>query len=409
MSTTTVAAGEAPEDLGLFSPEFIADPYPVYARLRERQPVFKTPFGFWLASRHEEVSQVVRDRRFGKDFARQQTAKYGEDFLKLPAVRSLSRMMLVLDPPDHTRLRGLVNKAFTTPRIEALRDRVQILANALVDEVEGRGRMDVIADFAHKLPVQVICDMLGIPESDRAEFLQGRNVSGRLIDPTPMSDEEMAEANARTLRSEAFFQKLFELRRNHPADDLTTSLVEAEEAGDRLTEQELASNVSLLFGAGHETTTNLIGNGLLALQRNPGEWERLKRGEIVWPDAIEELLRFDSSVQLTSRTVKTDVELGGMKIPRGDVVIALLGSANRDPRAYSEPDRLDLGRRGLRCMSFGGGIHICLGARLARLEGEVAFQTLVQRLPDLELDDVEQARWRQTYTLRGLDSLPAHW
>lgn len=406
MSAQTHASPEV--ESALFSAEFLNDPYPAYQQLRAA-PIFKTSLGFWLASRHEDVSLLVRDRRFGKDFEGNNVRKYGPDIMEEPSFQSLSRMMLVLDPPDHTRLRGLVNKAFTTARIEALRGRVQALADALIDEVEPQGEMDVIADFAHKLPVQVICDMLGIPVADRARFLSRRKVSGRLIDPTPMSREEIDDENERTLDSHAYFKSLFERRSEIPADDLTTHLVQAEEAGDRLDEQELVSNVSLLFAAGHETTSNLIGNGLLALHRNPEQWAKLTAGTIHWPDVVEELLRYDSSVQLTSRAAKANASLGGVDIPEGDMVIGLLGSANRDPEVFDDPEVLDVTRTGIRSMSFGGGIHTCLGARLARLEGEVAFSTLARRLPGMQLRELESPQWRQTYTLRGLNTLKAVW
>lgn len=391
------------------SPEFIANPYPVYAYLRENAPVVKTPYGFWLLARHEDVSTLVKDRRFGKGFAPRIKARYGEKYLDEPAIRSLGLMMLTQDPPAHSRLRGLVTKAFTTRSIEALRERIEAIAHELIDEVEGKGSMDVIADFAHKLPVEVICDMLGIPEAHRERFARGSQVSGRLIDPTPLSDEELAQANERTQVSQQYFNALFELRRNDPGEDLTTHLVQAEEAGDKLSDEELTANIMLLFGAGHETTSNLIGNGLLALHNNPEQLALMKSGEINWPDAIEELLRYDSSVQLTSRACMESTEFCGVEVPAGEQIVGLLGSANRDPNVYDSPEQLDITRSGVRAMSFGGGIHICLGARLARLEGEVAFRTLMERLPGLELDAPEDLQWRQTFTLRGLERLQAHW
>jgi cytochrome P450 len=391
------------------SPAFLANPYPTYALLREHAPAVKTPMGFWLVSRHADVELLVRDKRFGKGFAERMTKRFGADHLNEPAIRSLGLMMLVQDPPVHTRLRGLVNKAFTTRSIEALRPRIEALANELIDVVEANGSMDVMADYAHKLPVHVICDMLGIPQAHREQFLRGSQVSGRLIDLTPMSDEEMAQANARTKVTETYFHSLFELRRKEPGSDLTSHLVQVEEAGDSLSDEEMTANILLLFGAGHETTSNLIGNGLLALHRNPAQLDLMRSGELNWPDAIEELLRYDSSVQITSRATLEDVEFAGASIPAGEQIIGILGAANRDSAAYERPDELDLTRTGIRAMSFGGGIHMCLGARLARLEGEVAFQTLMNRLPGLQLDDAEHPQWRQTFTLRGMTTLPASW
>jgi hypothetical protein len=317
--------------------------------------------------------------------------------------------MLVVDPPDHTRLRGLVTKAFTARRVTDMKVRIRKLIDEQLDRVADKGEMDVIRDIAHRLPVIVICDMLGIPEDHRAAFLVGSNVSGRILDPVPMSREELQQANTGTQMGNAYFDQLCDLRRRDPQDDLTTELVRAEEAGDRLTAEELRANIGLLFGAGHETTTNLIGNGLLALHRHPDQWERLKADPGLIPNAIEELLRFDSSVQMTGRATLTDVEIGGVTLPAGESVVQLLGAANRDPAQYAEPDSLDVGRQNIRPMSFGGGIHHCLGAQLARLEGELVFTALIERFPNLELPEKDRPDWRRNFTLRGLNKLPAVW
>jgi cytochrome P450 len=391
------------------SPAFIADPYPFYRRLREEAPVFKTPQGFWLLSRYEDVALSLRDRRFGKDFAGNITRRYGGDRMGEPVIANLARTMLVLDPPDHTRLRSLVTKAFTARRVADMRPRIRKLVDQQLDRVIDKGEMDVIKDLAHRLPVIVICDMLGIPEEHRAGFLIGSNVSGRVLDPAPMSREELDRANQMTQVGNAYFDQLCDLRRREPQDDLTTELVRAEEAGDRLSAEELRANIGLLFGAGHETTTNLIGNGLLALHRSPGQWRRLKDDPSLIAGAVEELLRYDSSVQMTGRVTNTGLEIGGVTLPPGESVITLLGAANRDPAQYADPDTLDVGRQNVRPMSFGGGIHHCLGAQLARLEAELVFTALIERLPNLELPEKDQPDWRGTFTLRGLHKLPAVW
>ncbi|NKC15316.1 MAG: cytochrome P450 [Gammaproteobacteria bacterium] len=397
---------------GLFNPSdpaFIANPYPIYQLLRDNAPVFRTPVGFWFLTRHEDVNALVKDRRLGKGFAERMTRQYGADHLQEPAIRSLGLTMLVQDPPVHSRLRGLVTKAFTTKAIESLRQRIEALANDLIDAVIDAGEMDIIRDFAHKLPVHVICDMLGIPEDHRGRFMQSSQVAGRLIDPAPLTPQELVIANERTQLSETYFNSLFEHRRTDPGDDLTSHLVQAEEAGDNLSDEELTANILLLFSAGHETTANLIGNGLLALHRHPDQLALMKSGQLNWGDAIEELLRFDSSVQLTSRTSFEPIEFSGVTIAAGEQIVGSLGAANRDPAVYADPHRLDLTRSGIRALSFGGGIHICLGARLARLEGEIAFKTLMKRLPGLQLTDIDQVQWRQTFTLRGLTELHATW
>jgi cytochrome P450 len=271
--------------------------------------------------------------------------------------------------------------------------------------------MDLIEDFAFRLPVTVICDMLGIPEEHRETFYKGSRDGGRLLDPVPLTPAEIAQANAGNMMAQMYFQQLFELRRREPGDDLTTQLVQAEEDGNKLTNEELTANIILLFGAGHETTVNLIGNGLLALYRNPDQLALLKADPSLLPNAIEEFLRYDSSVQLTGRVALEDIDdLGGKKIPKGESVLCLLGSANRDPAAYPDhPDRLDITRANVRPLSFGGGIHHCLGAQLARIEAEIAISTLLRRLPDLRLDDAVNPEWRPTFVLRGLKRLPASW
>jgi cytochrome P450 len=393
------------------SPEFIRDPYPYYERLRTADPVHVTPFGSYLASRHAEVSVVMRDKRFGKDHVERMKRRYGPDVMKEPVIRSMCHWMLHRDPPDHTRLRGLVVKAFTARRVEDMRPRVQQVVDRTLDAIEAQGHMDLIEDFAFRLPVTIICDMLGIPEDHREIFYKSSREGGRLLDPVPMSKAEIEQANAANLASEMYFQQLFELRRKNPGDDLTSELLLAEEDGSKLTHEELTANIILLFGAGHETTVNLIGNGLLALHRNPDQLALLKAKPELLPNAIEEFLRYDSSVQLTGRVALEDIEdLGGKRIPKGEAVLCLLGSANRDPAVYPDrPDQLDIARPNVRPLSFGGGIHYCLGAQLARIEAEVAIGTLLRRLPDLRLNDAENPEWRPTFVLRGLKRLPASW
>jgi cytochrome P450 len=294
--------------------------------------------------------------------------------------------------------------------MEALRPRIEIIVDEFIDAVAVNGGMDVIADFAHKLPVTVICDMLGIPEADRAPFLNESTVRGRILDPTPLTREELDHANAGSAATRDYFNGLFAYRRANPGDDLTSALLMAREADDSLTDEEIVANIGLLFGAGHETTANLIGNGVLALHRNPAELNKLRADASLMPNAVEEVLRYDSPVQLTGRTALTDIEFGGEHIAKGEEIIALLGAANRDPAAYEgDPEELDVSRPGVRAISFGGGIHFCLGAQLARIEGEIAFRRLIERLPGLRLTDPDAVEWKPTITLRGLMALPAEW
>ena len=393
------------------SPDYIRNPYPFYERLRNTDPVHLTEHRSYLASRHAEASLVLRDKRFGKDFVERTVRRYGPKIMEEPIFRSMSHWMLQQDPPDHTRLRGLVVKAFTARRVEDMRPRIQQVVDQTIDAVIDSGHMDLIEDFAFRLPVTIICDMLGIPEEHREAFYKGARDGGRILEPVPMTPEEIAQANAGNAMARMYFEQLFELRRREPGDDLTTQLVQAEEDGSKLTNEELTANIILLFGAGHETTVNLIGNGLLALHRNPDQLALLKSNPSLITNAIEEFLRYDSSVQLTGRVALQDIpDLGGKKIPKGETVLCLLGSANRDPAAYHDhPDRLDITRPNIRPLSFGGGIHHCLGAQLARIEAEIAISTLLRRLPELRLDDADNPEWRPTFVLRGLKRLPASW
>jgi cytochrome P450 len=389
------------------NPIFRANPYPIYRFLRESSPVWKAPNGFWVLTAHADCVSVLRDNRFGHG---NPNARVSPQFENEPIIRQLTQTMLLVDPPSHTRLRGLVAKAFTARRMEELRPRIEAIVDELIDAVIDQGGMDVRRDFAHKLPVTVICDMLGIPDQDRGVFLNDSNVRGRILDPVELTREELDLANASSQKSAAYFKTLFDYRRANPGDDLTTALLAAREADDRLTDEEALANIGLLFGAGHETTTNLICNGVLALHRNPEQLAKLRADPSLIPNAVEELLRYDSPVQLTGRRALEDIEFRGEHIAAGEQVITLLGAANHDPAAFTgDPDVLDVARPGVRALSFGGGIHHCIGAQLARIEGEIAFRHLIQRLPEMRLVDPENVEWKPTVTLRGVVALPATW
>jgi len=390
------------------SPEFIRDPYPFFHKLRDFDPLWPSPFGR-VSTRHKDVSLVLRDKRFGKDFIGRARKNYGDKADTEPVLRVMRHAMLTQDPPDHTRLRGLVVKAFTARRVEEMRPRIQAIVDSAIDRVAKQGHMDVIADLAFRLPVAVICDMLGIPADHQERFLTGARTAGRAIEPVPMSRAELDAANASQKEIERYFLDLFELRRREPGDDLTTHLLRAEEEGSRLSPEELIANILLLFVAGHETTVNLIGNGLLALYRNPAQLAKLRANPGLMPNAVEEFLRYDSSVQVTYRVAFEDLDLNGAPIKKGESVMCLLGAANRDPETYPDPDALDISRPKINPLSFGGGIHHCLGAQLARIEAEVALGTLLRRLPNLRLDNQDNPEWRPTFVLRGLKTLPASW
>ncbi|MEE4361586.1 MAG: cytochrome P450 [Pseudomonadales bacterium] len=397
-----------------FSPEFIEDPYPSYRFLLEHQPLFKVPDApLYIATRYADCQDIVRDRRLGHAFRDGLVAQWGESADKVLAdnavFRNLGNSILLMDPPDHRRIRGLVAKAFDARRTEAMRPRVRALAHRLIDAFEADGEGDLVSLFTYPLPVIVICEMLGIPEADHDRFIHGNRIAGRVIDPTPMTPEELAEANAGSLESFAYFAALLDARRARPEDDLLTALVQAETEDGKLSYEEMVANVSLLFGAGHETTVNLMGNGLLALWRNPEQLAALRADLSLMPRAVEEMLRFDSSVQLTGRKALEDLEFKGLQLRKGDQILALIGAANHDPAAFSEPERFDISRDEEKPLSFGGGIHHCLGAQLTRVEAVEALQVLFERLPKLELLDVDAPKRKPTITLRGLTELRARW
>ncbi|MFL5251687.1 MAG: cytochrome P450 [Rhodopila sp.] len=392
-------------------PAFVANPYPLFDQLRATAPVWKAPFGRWFLTRYDDCNLLLRDRRFGKDYADPEALmrRFGPTALQEPAVVELTHMMLMRDPPDHTRLRGLVTKAFTARRIEALRRRVRDMTERLLDPVVGAGRIDAIRDLAFPLPVMVICELLGIPDADRDHFVKGSTSGAPLLNPTPPTRAELDAANASTQASGLYFQALFEQRRREPRDDLITQLVQAEEAGDRLSTAELRANVNLLFAAGHETTVNLIGNGLVSLLRQPDQWRILRDDPSLIPNAVEEILRYESPVQAVSRVLTEPMELGGTPLDRGELLVALIGAANRDPAVFDDPNRLDVTRKDPNPLSFGGGIHFCLGAQLARIEAAEVFGVLLRHIPDLRLAEPDHVAWRPSFVLRGLTELPVVW
>jgi hypothetical protein len=395
----------------LFSSEYVRDPYPILQQLRDYNPMFK-PAGtnMWLVTRYRYVNELLRDKRLGHDYDRRMLEAHGDQvFADNGAYRLLQQTMLFKDPPDHKRIRSLATKAFGAARINEMQPKIEAIVDELLDDLQTRQEGDLLHEFAFKLPVIVICDMLGIPVEDRERFLEGSNISGRLIDPTPLSAAELAEENSQAAESAEYFATLCQQRREHPQDDLVTALVQAETDEGKLSRDELVANIGLLFGAGHETTVNLIGNGLVALFSNPEQLAKIKTNPALIPALVEELLRFDSSVQITARTALEDVEFEGRLIKQGDEVMTLLGAANHDPEQYTHPDKLDVERDRVKSVSFGGGIHTCIGAQLARIEAAVAFERLFARLPNLQLTQLDNPDWKATITLRGLKQLPARW
>jgi cytochrome P450 len=384
-------------------PAFVADPYPTYHRLRAEDPVHHSPLGFWVLTRYEDVVASLRDPRLAKEaIASVIATRFG---IEAPAGIGLS--MLDRDPPDHTRLRGLVSKAFTPRVVEGLRPRVQQIVDGLLAAVEDRHAMDLIEEFAYPIPVIVICEMLGVPVADHERFKGWSLDTARGLDAImlpPQSDVSRRAGAARTALAD-YFRDLIAERRKSPREDLLSALIAAEEAGDKLSENELLATCILLLIAGHETTVNLLGNGILALLRHPDQLRLLRENPGLIGSAVEELLRYDGPVQRTARVPSTAVTIGGRTIEAGEMVMPFLGAANRDPAQFPDPDRLDITRGDTRHVGFGLGIHFCLGAPLARIEGQIAIGTLLRRLPKLALA-VERPEYRHSLTLRGLQSLP---
>lgn len=386
------------------TPEGRADPYPRYAALRAMAPVHRSAFGFWALTRYDDCQQLLRHPGVGKDFsgAANSLGLTDAQWAEQDRFRNDRSNMLTTDPPDHTRLRGLVTRAFTPRTIETLRGRIVALVDELCDNF-GPGEVDVMDVLAFPLPVTVIGEMLGVPAEDRPGLRPLVRAVTAVLELV-MTPEALVEATAAEHRLTDYFAGLVAERRARPQDDLLTKLIEAEDRGDQLSEHELISTAILLFAAGFETTTHLIGNGLLAVLRHPEELARLRADRVLVRPAVEELLRFDSPVQIAVRTAYEDLDIGGQRIQAGSVVLALLGAANRDPARFRDPERLDVGRDQGASMSFGGGIHFCLGAALARLEAQVVLDRLLDRFSSMELVGGPPTV-RDSLTLRGLVDL----
>ncbi len=405
-STSKQNTGEAES---FFDAGFLANPYPRLARLREEGPVvpLNKLFGrqLWLVTRYDEAVAVLKDQRFSVNWRRMFSGPTGWIAGRMAGVDrfDLNQSMIGMDEPDHSRLRSLVSKAFTPRFIEGLRPRIQFLADELLDKVQDRGEMDLVNDFAYPLPINVISDMLGIPEDGR-EDIKGWS---QLITGANMGTPDPAR-RARLVEFAAYVRRLADDKRKNPSDDLISQLVQAEGSSEQLSEQELFSMITLLIFAGHETTSNLIGLGTLALFDHPEQLARLKAEPSLVPSAVEEMLRFATPVTSPApRFALQDVEVGGQRIRKGEVLMVMLSSANRDHGQFVNAEEMNLTREENKHIAFGQGIHYCLGAPLARLEGDIAFTTLLKRMPGLHLAiPRDEVQWRGAMNLRGLVSLP---
>ena len=412
-SQSSVPDTEKPAHLEIsleFNPlqqDFRQTPYPTYRRFHEADPVhWSEMFGFWVCTRYDDIVTILRHSEAS---ANPRDWERFDDYIEAlggtgPAYDMQSRWMLLKNPPDHTRLRKLVAKAFTPRVVENMRTHIQDIVHDLLDAVQAKRRFDIIRDLAFPLPVIVITELIGVPTQDREYFKDWTAALARSLDPV-ITPEITQAADKATEDLIAYFTSLVAERRDSPQDDLLSGLIAAEEEGDKLDEDELLATAILLFAAGHETTMNLIGNGMLALFRSPDQMAKLKADPSLIKTAVEEFLRYDGSVQITARVALEDIEVGGKTIRKNQQALLLLGAANRDPAHFSDPDRLDITRQENPHLTFGHGIHHCLGAPLARVEAQIAINSILHRMPDIH-PSTDQLEWRDMLTLRGLKALP---
>ena len=401
-----VVTAEPPLSLyRLLDPEVLANPYPLYRQLRTEDPVHWDPFlHAWVVTRYADVVTVLYKFSADRTPTPEQLAALGLESLT-PVARVMVRQMLFLDAPSHTRIRGLASQAFTPRRVERLREHIQSITDDLLDAVIPRGRMDVIEELAAPLPAIVTAEMLGVPTRDHQLLKKWSADFAEMLGNFQHNPDRAAGVLKSTEEMVAYFRDAVREQRERPRDGLVSALLAAEIDGDRFTEDEVIANVIVTMVGGQETTTNLIGNGIVTLLRNPEPMARLREDPALITSAVEELLRYESPSQHTARLAPEDVMLGGKLIRKRQAVIAVMAAGNRDPERFPEPDRLDLGRTDNRHLAFGWAAHFCFGAPLARIEGQIAFATMLRRLPELRLSP-EPLVWRENLGLRGLTALP---
>lgn len=388
------------------SAEFFADPYPMYEKVREAGALLPVGPNALVTGRFEIIDALLRDRRMGKTYLQSVRARYGDAATGYPVFQALSRTFLMMNPPSHTRLRALLMKAFNARQIEKLREVVEATSRELLDRIGAVAEFDLVNEYALPLPVEIICRLLDIPSSHGTDLGIAASRLVGAFDLAPLDETALAEANDAALTLERYFQTIVAQRREEPGDDIISSLVSVEYDNATLSDDEIISNVILLFIAGHETTSNMIGNAFVALFRHPDQLEALRREPGLMPKAVAECMRYDGSVQMVVRTALEEVVVQDVTLKPGTIVFMLTGSANRDSAVFSCPDQLDFDRgASVPSLAFGGGIHYCLGARLAQLEMEVAIGDLLARFPAMQPVDLDQLSWHRRNNLRGVQSL----
>ncbi len=390
----------------LLDPEVLANPYPLYHRLRNEDPVHWDPFlHAWVVTRYADVIHVLHHFSANRTPTPEQLSAMGLAAMN-PIAQVMVRQMLFLDPPNHTRLRALASAAFTVRRVERMRSHIQEIMDHLLDAVASKGRMDLIADFASPAPAIVTAELLGVPVEDHQQLKEWSADFAEMLGNFQHNPDRFPRILRSVENMCSYFRSAMQEQRVNPRDGLVSAMMTADVDGAKLTEDEIIANLIVTMVGGQETTTNLIGNGMLTLLRNPAVMERLRADSSLMPSAIEELLRYESPSQHTARLAPEDVEMGGKGIRKRQAVIAVMGAANRDPERFPEPDRLDIERKDNRHVAFGWAAHFCFGAALARMEGQIAFETILRRLPNLALDTATPLRWRDNLGLRGLTALP---
>ena len=388
----------------LLDPEILADPYPLFHELRRKDPVHWDPFlHAWIVTRYEDVITVLHDFSAKRTPTPEELERMGLDALS-PIANVMVKQMLFIDPPTHTRIRSLASYAFMPNRVEVLRSHIRDVVKDLIDAVVSRGRMDVIADLAEPLPYIITADMLGVPTNDAPQLKTWSQDFAEMLGNFQHNPDHIPRVRASLEAMTRYFQAAIQELRKHPREGLIQSFLTAEVNGDRFTEEEIIANVIVTMVGGQETTTNLIGNGVLTLLRHPEELARLRANLSLIPSAVEEMLRYEPPSQHTGRLAPYDLELGGKKIRKRQATIAVMAAGNRDPDRFPEPDRFDIARKDNRHLSFGWAAHFCFGAALARIEGQVTFEEMLRRLPNWSLDQ-DILSWRTNLGLRGLKTL----
>lgn len=392
------------------------NPYPLYEQLREKGALVSLLPTLWITGRYAVTQELLRDKHVGRDVVYFLSSRFDDEAIKGAAFQVFGESVLMMNSLEHSTLRGMLAKVFSPRHMEEFREVAQRTTNKLIDGFYAEGTVDLISQYARKIPVVVICKLLGLDEEDTRLFTQElwclTSAIGKTLELTGVSYHDLSAGNAAAIKLYDFFRLKLEQRKNSPADDLISLLLSLENSEFKLTDDQIISNIIFLFTAGHETSGNMIGNAIVCLYKHPEVYARLTQDKTLLPGFVLECLRYETSLQIAAREILEDFEFEGFKLRRGDTVILCLGSANRDPQQFDRPDefiidRLDLNARQL--TSFGGGIHYCLGARLALMEIEVAIQALIERIPALQVTDLENMCWHPTHTVRGVSSLDATW